>query len=73
MRYIVNEDVALRSLSLGHGCMGATTTKNFEITQKKKQMRERLRYKSVRCHDTYLYVKKPGTYRVTYNSQTILR
>ena len=28
-------------------------------------------HKSVRCHDTYLYVKKPCTYRVTYNSRTI--
>lgn len=35
MHYIVNEDIALQSLSLSRGYVGAIIVKNFKITQKK--------------------------------------
>jgi len=53
MRYIVNEDIALQSLSLSRGYISAIIVKNFGITQKK--MREAIAY-IITIH--LYYVKK---------------
>jgi len=65
MRYIVNEDIAPQSLSLGHGCMGAITVKNL----RKKREKERLQFEV--CTVSRFYVREMPFTDFVYRESSI--